>query len=501
MASFAEMWEAGGQAAREGQKRRALADYLLPATQGDSAAVSKLYGAGAGGEAMQAQQFAAKQRDADMDEFGKVSSAFAQTGDPSLYKAWRAGAVKLGLPADMPEALTDPSDLQGARQAALAFAKAYGGAQADSTPASIRELQMLRDDPHLAALDMKRRTAGFDRPQLIETDSGYAWATPDGAKPLNYGAGQPSNDLSELQRRLAMLQGGRMTSGLRTPEHNAAVGGKPNSQHLRGTAADFAVPATERGAFMEQARAQGFQPIDEGDHVHVQLPRSTGGRVMPRTKAAEGSFQTLTADEVAQMGLPAGTVAQRSPSGQVQIVNKPRDLPTGGQVIDNGDGTTTYIPAGKVSEGERNASGFFHRMERATGILEGLESGGYNPTNSTDRAAITLADSGGISGAFARGKVSDEGQKYHQAAMDWVRAKLRKESGAAIGKDEARQEYENYFPVFGDSKAVIEQKRQARIEANKAMRASGGGALPPGQGTRTTAAGKSNIDALLEKYK
>lgn len=67
-----------------------------------------------------------------------------------------------------------------------------------------------------------------------------------------------------------------MTSGRRTPEGNRLVGGKPNSLHLRGDAADF-VPLP--GETLQQLEARARQELGpnwryllESDHLHVSQP-------------------------------------------------------------------------------------------------------------------------------------------------------------------------------------------------------------------------------------
>jgi len=71
----------------------------------------------------------------------------------------------------------------------------------------------------------------------------------------------------------------------------------------------------------------------------------------------------------------------------------------------------------------------------------------------------------GASGAMARNwraTGDNEEKMYLQAADAWVRAKLRDESGAAIGVDEMRDEYATFFPQYGDTPELIAEKAKQR---------------------------------------
>ncbi len=141
---------------------------------------------------------------------------------------------------------------------------------------------------------------------------------------------------------------------------------------------------------------------------------------------------------------------------------------------------------GKPTEGESNAAGFTQRMERAQNILSTLPPTAAPGVMSAAAGAIPF-----VGGLAQRGVQSAQEQQFKQAADDWIRAKLRKESGAAIGKDEMASEFVTYFPQVGDTPEVISQKAYARQVATAAMRQSAGKAYKPFTESAEEAAARS----------
>ena len=74
--------------------------------------------------------------------------------------------------------------------------------------------------------------------------------------------------------------GVKFTSGYRSPQVNASVGGAPNSEHMRGLAVDMdvsGVPAEQRRALIADARMRGAGGLGNygGNSIHIDFRRGT----------------------------------------------------------------------------------------------------------------------------------------------------------------------------------------------------------------------------------
>lgn len=126
------------------------------------------------------------------------------------------------------------------------------------------------------------------------------------------------------------------------------------------------------------------------------------------------------------------------------------------------------------TEGQAVAAGFADRMTAAEKIMQNVGEKGDAGYKSSIAGSVPFV------GNTVQRWFSDEAQqKVKQAQDDWIRAKLRKESGAVIGADEMESERQTYFPMPGEESALRDQKRQARELAQKGMvRMAGGGYKP-----------------------
>lgn len=151
-----------------------------------------------------------------------------------------------------------------------------------------------------------------------------------------------------------------------------------------------------------------------------------------------------------------------------------------------------------LTEVQGNATAYGMRMTAANDVITGLEDKGFSMGSPTNRFAPAST--------WTNWAAPADAQSAYQAKLNFMTASLRKESGAAINQSEFDTEDKKYFPQPGDSKQVLDQKRQARklaigamaIQAGPGAKNFGGmsQAIPTGMGPDS-----AGIEFLLNKYK
>lgn len=218
---------------------------------------------------------------------------------------------------------------------------------------------------------------------------------------------------------------------------------------------------------------QGYSPAGMNEYQQKQLAISLENLGISKEQLARGEYTLQqTADGFAYVPKKPGMpVIPVTAAGQMSASPGQAAAPV-----------AQLKPAGaKPTSDQSNAVGFAQRMERADTIMGSLQ--GQQPgTGSMMAGAVPF-----IGGWAQRQVMSPQQQQFKQAADDWIRAKLRKESGAAIGDAEMENEYQTYFPMPGDDDQVIAQKAEARRVATQAMQQSAGEFYKPWKPSETDA--------------
>ncbi len=267
-----------------------------------------------------------------------------------------------------------------------------------------------------------------------------------------------------------------------------------------------------------QDKVKALQEINQADeHHNVSMPENV--RNDPNLALQHLKTRVLGAkafDEKNTTKNEAGDVETRDSFGNVISINpaavkaakalptnKTIDVPLGkdGSYVRyaiNTDGSRTEIgkynpPAPKAEKtpvvkkpespsGEESSSaGYAFRMGEANKIITDFESNkkglpSYIPS---------MASGVPLVGDYLENVTQNEDQQlYRNAALAWVRAKLRDESGATIQDVESSNEYKTYFPVMGDTEAKIKQKAKLREIAEAEMMLKAGKASTKLEETR-----------------
>lgn len=122
----------------------------------------------------------------------------------------------------------------------------------------------------------------------------------------------------------------------------------------------------------------------------------------------------------------------------------------------------------KTTDTERAGAGYAHRMKQIEPTIQALEKTG-RPSFATN-----LMGYDGVGGKMRPYIESEPQQKYRAAQEDWVRAKLRRESGAAIPEAEMEREIRTYFVQPGEGPEVAVQKQVSREAAMRQMEIGAG---------------------------
>ena len=150
------------------------------------------------------------------------------------------------------------------------------------------------------------------------------------------------------------------------------------------------------------------------------------------------------------------------------------------------------------SEGQNKAAGFAVRMENSNRIMNELEDSGFNPVNLKD---VLVENFPLVPDAVERLFQDPRYLQYNNAKLDFGSAQLRQETGAQINESEFGMIENTYFPLFGEPREVLLQKRQLRKNALEAMKGVAGAAYDDVKKAVMDSGSGLDMDAALSELR
>ncbi len=506
---FIRMWEAGGQAGREQRTRRTIADFMLPATQGDQNALKQVYSADPSA-GMQAQKFAQQSQEDDFAQTLKAADFYLKTKDPNAYSFVRSKLVSRPEFQGLPEALTTPEDQAGAEKMMAAMLSSYGGGGKDNT-------NVLSPGAALVDASGKVLYANQFKPEQQDWKQEYI---PDPNDPnyeipvLRQGNRYTNLDGSPLfggqPEAQPQTNGGADFGALRNAVEFQESRGNPNAVSQKGAVGRMqTMPGTLRdpGFGIAPARDNSDAELTRvgNEYLQAMLDRYNGdqrlalaaynwgpGRVDEALQRNGGNVDAVLAQAPAEtkkyvqsitqrvggQGAPRQTAQLRRPRKPAMSEGERLRLQMERERLDmqrqqfEAQQRAQAVTGKPPTEDERRSAGLAVRMEDGLRTMREIEE--RNP--SVNRPGYTQAGIDMLPDALANDIKPEDRQILESSQLDALDAALTLATGAAYTKEQLKGLSKSYFPQPNDKPGTIKEKQRkleliiktARIRAGRA---------------------------------
>ena len=209
-------------------------------------------------------------------------------------------------------------------------------------------------------------------------------------------------------------------------------------------------------AFVEET-GSAFNPED-----YAKPEAKTALRIHKQTEEVKDLIMTVGED-----GLPimAKLKINQDGSGYENLLAVKAELTT----LANKQKTDRGIKGKSLSESQGNALMYSERLKFANETMDRMVLEGAVPTKDFINGLIADVTSDNPF-SIANALIAPEFQVWKSAADNFIRAVLRKESGAAIADTEYIGGFKDYISLLGDSDKLAEHKRDLRMGITDTMR-------------------------------